>query len=76
MQYIYFDFFSVGAIILVAFTLTVAVLFLSIPNKSKATFHLGRPSFAGYKQTNVQPDKTGHFLLISYFCSLTQQGKA
>lgn len=38
---IYFNFFSIGALIPTLFHLTIAIFLFSIPNKSKATFHLG-----------------------------------
>ena len=41
---IYFTFFSIGSLIPVVFHLLITVFFLSIPGKSKATFHIA----AGY----------------------------
>ncbi len=37
---IYFNFFSIGALIPTLFHLTIVIFLFSIPNKSKATFHL------------------------------------
>ena len=37
---IYFNFFSIGALIPTLFHLTITIFLFSIPNKSKATFHL------------------------------------
>jgi PAS domain S-box-containing protein len=38
---IYFNFFSIGALIPTVFHLVITIFLFSIPNKSKATFHLG-----------------------------------
>ena len=38
---IYFNFFSIGALIPTVFHLVITIFLFSIPNKSRATFHLG-----------------------------------
>jgi len=38
---LYFNFFTIGALIPVVFHFLITVFFLSIPEKSRATFHLG-----------------------------------
>jgi PAS domain S-box-containing protein len=42
---IYFSFFSLGAIIPVVFHLLITIFFFSIPEKSRATYHLGYAYF-------------------------------
>jgi hypothetical protein len=39
-NFIFFDFFSVGALIPLLFNLLIAYYFWSIPGRSRATFHL------------------------------------
>jgi len=38
---IYFNFFSIGALIPTVFHLVITIFLFSIPNKSRATLHLG-----------------------------------
>ena len=40
-HFIYFNFFTIGALIPVVFHLLITLFFLSIPDKSRATLHLG-----------------------------------
>ena len=40
-KYILFNFFSFGTLLVTIFTFALAYFFLTLPNKSESTFHLG-----------------------------------
>lgn len=44
-NHIYFNFFTIGALIPVVFHLLITIFFFSIPDKSRATYHLGYAYF-------------------------------